>query len=72
MSYKPERCCTEDCEAMVQRRDGNRCGGLLHGTRDQAPHTCGAFTCDRHLAARGKDVLRCPGCLARRGRQVFP
>lgn len=63
----PERCRHNDCGAMVERRDGNRCGGILFGTNDQMEHSCGGFFCDSHLLSR-MGPFRCPACHAARKR----
>lgn len=59
--YVAEPCREPGCEALVKRRDGSRCGGVLFGTKDQMPHSCGGFFCDRHLWGRA-GPFRCLSC----------
>ena len=48
LNYPPEACNGAECLAKVERKDGNRCGGVLHGVKDGS-EGCGRFFCDDHL-----------------------
>lgn len=63
MNYQKEPCLQAGCEAMVERKDGHRCGGVLFGTKDQMPRSCGGFFCDRHLWGK-LGPFRCAACHA--------
>jgi hypothetical protein len=49
---RKERCLEEACETTMIARPGNRCGGVLFGTRDDPGHGCGGFFCAGHLVGR--------------------
>lgn len=55
-----EPCNAGSCPVTVTRRDGQRCGGVLFGTRDHAGG-CGLFFCDGHLVGR-RGPFYCDPC----------
>lgn len=60
-----EQCCSRECEEEVEAIDGQRCGGLLFGTRDDSGFGCGRFMCDDHLVGKSGPFY-CHRCWAAR------
>lgn len=66
---RQENCCYLPCEKSVKARPGNRCGGVLFGTRDDPGDGCGRFFCSEHLVGT-LGPYYCHGCWAKRSKRV--
>ena len=66
--FRGEWCNEAACERSTPRADGNRCGGVLFGVREESVG-CGRFFCDKHLVGHAGPFY-CGPCWGGRGERM--